>query len=301
MKFGVVLPTYPAGASIAGVIDVAKAGEDLGFVSAWTTDHVILPKEQAGPYESIFEPLLTLAHISSFVKSINLGISVIVVPQRNGIVLAKELATLDHLCAGRLIVGIGAGWNEDEYRMLGNGDRFKVRGAHLDETVEVWRHLWTNPQQPFKGKYYDLPPTAFGPLPVQEGGPRIWVGGSSEGARARAGRVGEAWHPVGLTAAEISSMPETLVVSARGASRSAPKIAPRLPIWLGEKRWSSTTANKMHTLSGTPEEISQELREYEQAGAEEVICLFGSADSGVVIDQMRRFSEEIMPEFSNRS
>lgn len=298
MKFGVVLPTFPAGASIDGIMEVAQAAEELGFGSGWTTDHVILPRDQAGPYESIFEPLLTLAHISAVVKNIDLGISVIVVPQRNVIVLAKELATLDHLSSGRLIVGIGAGWNEEEFRMLGYADRFGVRGAYLDETVEVWRHLWSNPDEPFKSEYFDLPSSAFDPLPVQKGGPRIWVGGSSKRARERAGRVGEAWHPVGIPAGDIPTMLEPVRAAASNGNRTAPLVAPRLPIWIGEKRQTSTTANKMHTLSGSADEILQELRDYERAGVEEIVCLFGSEDGSIVVDQMRKLSEEIMPAFA---
>src|SRR5690242_12935569 len=177
MKFGVVLPTYPAGATVAGVVAVAKAAERLGFASVWTTDHVVLPPEQAGPYAEILEPLLTLAYIAPLTNRVRLGVSVIVVPQRNGVILAKELATLDRLAGGRLIVGVGAGWSEEEFRMLDAGARFRRRGAYLDETLRLWRHLWSTPGEPFQGTFYDLPPVAFGPGPVRPDGPPIWVGG----------------------------------------------------------------------------------------------------------------------------
>lgn len=298
MRFGIALPTYPAGATVDGVVDVAQAAEELGFSSAWTTDHVILLKDEAGPYESILEPLMTLAYVSHAVTKLTLGTSVIVVPQRNGIVLAKELATLDHLCKGRLIVGVGAGWNESEFQMLGSGERFKVRGAYLDETIRVWQHLWTTPDQPFSGDFYDLPAVAFGPKPAQAGGPPIWVGGSSAAARRRAGRVGSAWHPVGTPANELTSMISVVRDSAKEAERSTPIVSPRLPVWLGETQAESQTARKMQLLAGQPDWMIDELTRYADAGANEIICLFGSENSNLVIQQMERFATEVMPAFS---
>jgi probable F420-dependent oxidoreductase len=298
MEFGIALPTYPAGATVDGVVEVSQAAEELGFSSAWTTDHVILLADEAGPYESIFEPLMSLAYVAGFARRIKLGISVIVVPQRNGIVLAKELATLDHLCQGRLIVGVGAGWNEAEFKMLGYGDRFRFRGAYLDETIAVWQHLWTTPEMPFQGKYYELPSVAFGPKPVQAGGPPIWVGGSSGGARRRAGRVGEAWHPVGIPAGDIEEMSKLVREAAAAESRQTPAIAPRLPMRLGTEQRESKTARKMQILIGEPEQMVKELRAYQKAGASEIICLFGDPRSADVIAQMSRFSAEVMPAFS---
>lgn len=299
MRFGIVLPTYPAGATVEGFVRVAEAAERLGFTSAWTTDHVIMPPEQAGPYSEIFEPLMTLAYLSAVTKRITLGISVIVVPQRSGIVLAKELATLDHLCGGRLIVGVGAGWNEAEFQMLGAGERFHQRGAHLDETIAVWRHLWTRPEEPFQGRFYNLPPVAFGPLPVQPGGPSIWVGGSSLAARRRAGRVGAAWHPVGSSAEDIAEQSVLVRQAAEAAGRPAPEIAPRLPMWLGQGATAQMTASgRLQTLVAEPDEMVERLAAYQRAGASEIVCLFGSPDGDAVVEQMERFSEEVMPHLS---
>lgn len=298
MQFGVTLPTYPKGASIEGVLSVIHAAEELGFSSAWTTDHVILPKDEAGPYESIFEPLMTLAYSAGFAKTLTLGISVIVVPQRNGIVLAKQLATLDHLCRGRLIVGVGAGWSEEEFRMLGYHDRFGVRGAYLDETLKMWKHLWTTPEEEFHGKFYTLPGTAFGPPPMQEGGPAIWVGGSSKGARRRAGRWGEAWHPVGISAEEIARLSPLVSDAALEHGRPMPKISPRLPLRMGKVQMDAPTARKMTVLSGDADQMIEHIMRYQEAGVKEVICLFGDPDGEEVVKQMSEFSREVMPAFT---
>ena len=298
MRFGITLPTYPEGASIKGVLSVIQAAEDLGFSSAWTTDHVILPKESAGPYASIFEPLMMLAHASAFTKTLTLGISVVVVPQRNGIVLAKQIATLDHLCGGRLVVGVGAGWSEDEFRMLGYQDRFRVRGAFLDETMMLWRHLWTTPEAEFRGHFYDLPPTAFGPLPLQQGGPPIWVGGSANGALRRAGERGAAWHPVGLSAEDIARLSPVVREAASAQGRPMPIVAPRLPMHLGPKHAEAPTARKMTVLSGDAGHMVDHLQRYRDAGVQEVVCLFGDPDGEEVVKQMEQFSRLVMPAFA---
>lgn len=300
MRFGITLPTYPAGATVEGVTRVAQAAERLGFSSAWTTDHVILPVDQAGPYREIFEPLMMLAYLAALTEQIKLGISVIVVPQRNGIVLAKELATLDHLTKGRLIAGVGAGWNQAEFEMLDAGDRFHVRGRHLDETLRVWRHLWTTPEQPFEGRYYQLPAVAFGPKPYQDGGPPIWVGGPSEGARRRAGRFGAAWHPVGISAEDLAANSKLVLETAEAEGRPAPELVPRLPMVLGKETgdWQMT-ANPSATLVAEPAEMVEKLAAYQEAGAAEIVCLFGSPEPDYVIEQMERFREEVMPHFAS--
>ncbi len=298
MEFGISLPTYPEGATVEGFVAVARAAERLGYTSAWTTDHVIMPPEQAGPYASIFEPLMVLAYLAAQTESVRLGISVIVVPQRNGIVLAKELATLDHLSGGRLVVGVGAGWNEAEFRMLDAGERFHRRGLYLDETLRVWRHLWTDPAQPFAGRFYDLPEVAFGPLPLTAGGPPVWVGGSSEAARRRAGRSGAAWHPVNVPADEIATQFAVVQQAAEDAGRAAPVIAPRLSMQFGTSYGGPVSASGARALeAGSSDEMVEKLGAYRDAGVSEIICHFGFPDGNAVVEAMERFAAEVMPAF----
>jgi probable F420-dependent oxidoreductase len=293
----VILPTYPAGATVAGVAQVAQAAERLGFASVWTTDHVILPPDQAGPYADILEALLTLAYVAPLTTRVKLGISVIVVPQRNGVVLAKELSTLDQLSGGRLIVGVGAGWSDAEFQMLGVGDRFHHRGAYLDETLRLWEHLWTTPETPFRGKFYDVGTAAFAPGPVQPGGPPIWVGGSSAGARRRTGKFGAAWHPVGISAADLAAQAVLVRETAAQAGRPAPEIAPRLPVELGAGG-EALAVGKMKTIAGSPDEIVAQLREYAAVGVAEIDCLFNSPDGNAVVEQMEIFAEKVMPQLA---
>jgi probable F420-dependent oxidoreductase len=297
VRFGVVLPTYPTGATVEGVVQVAQTAERLGFTSIWTTDHVILPPDQAGPYAEILEPLLTLAYVAPLTSRVRLGISVIVVPQRNGVVLAKELATLDRLCGGRLVVGVGAGWSEAEFEMLGVGERFHHRGAYLDETLRLWQHLWTTPETPFQGRFYDIPTAAFGPGPIQPGGPSIWVGGSSEGARRRAGIFGSSWHPVGISSSDLAEQARLVQRAANEAGREAPDLAPRLPLQFSAGR-GALAVERMQMIGGSPEEVVRQLRDYADAGVSEIVCLFNSPEGNFVVEQMELLAERVMPALS---
>lgn len=298
VRFGVALPTYPAGMTVEGVVEVAQAAERLGFVSAWTTDHIVLPIDEAGPYGSILEPLMTLAYVAALTKTLTLGVSILVVPQRNGIVVGKQLTTLDRLSRGRLIVGVGAGWNEAEFAMLDAGDRFHRRGAYLDETLRLWQHLWESPATPFEGQFYQLPPVAFGPGPTQSGGPPIWVGGDATAALHRAGRFGAAWHPVAPTVEEVRTGMDTIRQAAAAAGRPRPILAPRFPMEMGQPAAGQITASNLAVMRGEPEQIVESLKPYEAVGAEEIVCLFGASNPAGVLAQMEQFAGSVMPAFT---
>ena len=157
--------TSPTARSPEGIDAAAALAERLGWSTVWTTDHVLVPTADAGDYGRIYDALMTLAWVAARHHRVRLGTSVIVVPQRNGVVLAKQLATLDSLSGGRVIAGVGVGWNETEFANLGAADRYHVRGAYLDETIRLWRHLWSGSTEPFAGRFHTIPDFAFGPLP----------------------------------------------------------------------------------------------------------------------------------------
>ena len=148
MDYGLCLPNFPDGASVEGIEAAAGVAARLGWSTVWTTDHVLVPGSAAADYGRIYDAILTLAWVGANQPGIRLGTSVIVVPQRNAVVLAKELASLDALSGGRVVFGVGVGWNEAEFSNLGMADRFHVRGAYLDETIRLWRHLWSGSTEP---------------------------------------------------------------------------------------------------------------------------------------------------------
>ena len=118
--------------------------------------------------------------------------------------LAKELATLDDLTDGRVIAGVGIGWNETEFANLGMADRFRVRGAYLDETIAVWRHLWSGSAEPFQGRFHSFDDFAFAPLPRHGAALPIVVGGRAEPALKRAGRLGDGYQSSASSAAKYA-------------------------------------------------------------------------------------------------
>jgi len=140
VEFGVCLP-YGPGASIEAVEAAAEAAERLGWSDVWVTDHLLVDRADADDYGWITEAVTTLAYLAGRTTRVRLGASVLIVPMRNAVLLAKELATIDVASRGRVIAGVGVGWSEREFATLGASDRFHVRGAYTEETVRLWRHL----------------------------------------------------------------------------------------------------------------------------------------------------------------
>jgi alkanesulfonate monooxygenase SsuD/methylene tetrahydromethanopterin reductase-like flavin-dependent oxidoreductase (luciferase family) len=178
VKFGLSLRNTGTGSSLEAIEAGAETAEHLGWETVWTTDHVLVPHSAAVEYGRTFEAIATLAWVGARHPRLKLGTSVIVVPQRNAVLLAKELATLDVLSDGRLIAGVGIGWSEGEFANLGVADRFHRRGAYLDETIRLWRHLWSGSADPFEGDFHAFRDFVFGPVPVQGERLPIVVGGA---------------------------------------------------------------------------------------------------------------------------
>ena len=137
MDFGLILPSYRAGASTESIDAASAAAARLGWHSVFTTDHLLVePSKRSEDYYTLYDALNTLAYLAAKQPTLKLGASVVVVPMRNAVELAKELSTIDSLSGGRLIVGVGVGWNETEFQHLGYGERFSQRGAYLTEAVD---------------------------------------------------------------------------------------------------------------------------------------------------------------------
>ena len=168
----------------AKIADAARRAEQAGYESIWVSDHLLVP-ESGGrlPPIEILEPIATLAYVAAVTSRIKLATSVIVVPYRNAIHLAKELATLDRLSSGRVVAGVASGWLEAEFRALGVS--FEKRGAYTDEAIKLMRAAWSSAIPEFHGEFFDLSGMRFGPRPAAGNIP-IWVGGTSRRARSAA-------------------------------------------------------------------------------------------------------------------
>ncbi len=205
MKFALAFSNIGPFAEPAAALAFARAAESAGFESIWTVEHVVVPAgyESTYPYDPsgrmpgpedapIPDPLVWLSFLASATSTLRLGTGVLVLPQRNPVILAKELATLDYLSGGRLLFGIGSGWLEEEFDAI--GIPFSERGRRTDESVSALRALWAQEQSTFEGEFVSFRDCIMRPQPVRGSIP-VHVGGHSKMAARRAGRLGDGFFP----------------------------------------------------------------------------------------------------------
>lgn len=205
MKFGVAFANVGPMAHPEGAVAFAQATEEAGFESMWTVEHTVVPAgyQSAYPYSSsgrmpgpedsdIPDPLIWLSFVAGATSSIRLGTGILILPQRNPVVLAKEVATLDRLSGGRVELGIGVGWLEEEFDVI--GVPFTERGARTDDHIKALRALWTEDKASHDGPFGSFSGAISRPQPTQSRIP-IVVGGHSKAAARRAGRLGDGFFP----------------------------------------------------------------------------------------------------------
>ena len=200
MRIGVVFPQTEIGDDPAIVKDYAQTAEGLGYSHLLVYDHVLgaSPANRpnwTGPYTSdtlFHEPFVLFGYMAGITERIELVTGVIILPQRQTALVAKQAAEVDVLSGGRLRLGVGIGWNEVEYEGL--NESFGNRGKRIEEQIEVMRRLWTEPVVDFKGKWHTIPEAGINPLPVQRPIP-VWIGGGAEAVLERTGRMGDGWFP----------------------------------------------------------------------------------------------------------
>ena len=289
MDFGLILPSYRVGATVEGIDAATDAVARLGWHSVFTTDHLLVePSERSEDYFEVFDAVVTLAHIGARRPELRLGASVIVVPMRNAVVLAKELATVDALSGGRLIVGVGVGWNQTEFGHVGEGDRFTRRGAYLDETLLLWRQLWSGSTEPFHGRFHEFDEIRFGPLPAQGANVPIWVGGRSEAALRRVGRAGDAYHASASSPAQLAVRIPIIAAAADEAGRPMPLLSARVRVVFGPKD------DAWYALSGTPEQMAAEIGAWQEIGAGHLAFDFVETDARRCVELIERFDAEVL-------
>jgi len=193
MKLGICVPNYGELSSPEEIKNIAVEAEKAGFDSVWCTDHLLMPRKSGTPYEKIFDSITTLAYLSGVTSKVRLGISSLITAMRNPVVVAKQLATIDNLSNGRIMLATSAGWNQNEFSNLGSD--FHNRGKRLDESIRLIRALW-NGETSFESKILNhrFNDFVFEPRPVQKHVP-IWIAGNSMAAMKRAVKLGDGWHP----------------------------------------------------------------------------------------------------------
>ena len=217
MKFGLRYCNTGRFVDPARAAELVQAGEEAGFESAWTVDHVVVPAgyESAYPYSPdgkmadgndqirLPDPLIWMAYVAQATSRIKLATGILIVPQRNPVVTANQIATLDYMSGGRILLGIGVGWLEEEFNAIGAS--FPDRGARTDEFVAAMRALWTEEKPSFHGETVHFDNAYCHPQPAQASVPII-VGGHSKAAARRAGRLGDGFFPARDAPAELIAL-----------------------------------------------------------------------------------------------
>jgi len=290
MQYGLGLPSLGDDSTREGVEAAAEIAERLGFADIWVTDHLLVDASAAEDYGRIFEAVTTLAYLAGRTTTVRLGASVIVVPMRNAIVLAKELATIDVFSRGRLTVGVGAGWSAPEFANVGVPERMRERGAYVDETVRVWRHLWSGATWPFHGRFHTFDDFVFGPLPEQGGAVPIWIGGRQEAALRRVGRLADAYHASATPPGAYEPRIPIIRAAAEEAGRPMPSLSARVRVRMG-----STDRSDGYALRGSPDEVAAEVRAFAAIGVTHLLLAFAEHDPEGLARAAERFMAEVVP------
>ena len=218
MRVGIHLPHIGRKAGPQAIRRAAVQAEELGFADAWASEHIIVPRDAPYPPSAIFyDPVLTLTWAAACTSRIGLGTSVLVLPMRHPLPLAKELATLQNLSEGRLILGAGVGWLEAEFAAL--GAPFALRGRRMDEGIALMRAVWSQDPVSFAARHIPAVVEDMRMLPQPEKPIPIWIGGSSEPALKRALRL-DGWH-----GSRVSPEEATPIARRLRAQRPEPEFA----------------------------------------------------------------------------
>jgi probable F420-dependent oxidoreductase len=229
MEFGICIPHYGKPIDIPKILDTVRQAEELGFDSVWVTDHILVPQTLEIIYrDHMLEPLTLLNYVAAITRRVKVGTSVIILPYRNPIVLAKMLATTDQLSGGRLIFGAAVGWMEPEFAAL--RAPFADRGAYSDECLRLIKTLWTQEKVSFDGQFFTFADMQASPRPLQQPHPPIWVGGNSVRARRRVAELGDGWHATAMPLEELKAGIADVRTKWAGRGRAGePAFSMRMP------------------------------------------------------------------------
>jgi probable F420-dependent oxidoreductase len=310
VRYGFYLPTRGPLANGPAVVALARGGERLGFHSAMIADHVVFPVEVSSRYPytvsgahpshgDALEVLSMLAFVAGRTERLRLVTSVLILPYRNPVLTAKMVATIDVMSEGRVTLGVGVGWLEEEFAALGATD-FARRGAVSDEYLEILRKLWTQSPVSHAGEFYSFKALRCEPQPVQKPYPPIWVGGHSRAALRRAARYGDGWHPIGAIAAvplppaELRAKLDELkrLTEAEGRDFSALTISYKAPLY--DVALPGPDGGR-RPFSGTAEQVADDIRAFAAIGVDELILDFRGESLGESLERMERFAAEVRP------
>ncbi len=288
------LPQWGPDATRDGVLSVARMAEQAGVDSVWVADHVVYPLRSTSTYpyradgppfaavDGFLDAFTTLAAVAGATDRVMLGTSVLVLPMRDPLEVAKSVATLDVLSGGRVVVGVGAGWWREEFEAL--GAPFVGRGQRMDEQIGILRELWTEGIVRGHHGHYSYDELVSRPLPIQSGGPRILIGGMGAVARRRAALIGDGWHCLGSHDPTLAEGFAEVTRIARQAGRREGAVS------------LSTSAG----LPADPAKAVERLARLRAAGVSHVVLNVAENTCAATCMAIERLGDEILPELASK-
>jgi probable F420-dependent oxidoreductase len=268
MKVGVNLVNFGPGVSVDAMLRWTRLVEALGYHLVMTSDHVAVTPDVSGRYPAPFyEPFTLLGWLAATTRTMEIGTTVVVLPYRHPLEVARMAANVDRLSGGRLIFGVGAGWARQEFAALGVD--FERRGAITSEYLAAIKTLWTQDVATFKGRFVSFENVDTRPRPARSPHPPIWVGGATDAALRRAVRYGDAWHPIRSKIGWLrdTGLPRIREIAEK-ESRSVPALCPRIRL-----RLTDTPMDEAQRVAGegTLDQVRADLAALESLGADYVL------------------------------
>jgi len=291
MRFGLVLPSIGPGTGPDALEAAAGACVEHGWTSVWVTDHLLVPRgPEEAEYGSLLEAVCSLTWVAARFGGLTVGTSVLVPAMRDAPLLAKQLATLDILTGGRLVVGVGASDAHDdaEYANLGKTDRFARRGAYLDESVALWRHLWAGRTEPFVGEFHQLKDFCFQPRPPQGAGIPIWCGGRSQRAIRRTAELADGYHAAQTGPEQLRARLPQIAAAVAATGRRLPTVSVRARVKF------DTEPGPVYSICGSAEAMTEQLLQFAALGVSDLVLVLASSDPAGITELARRLQREVI-------
>ncbi|TME96214.1 MAG: LLM class F420-dependent oxidoreductase [Chloroflexi bacterium] len=291
MIIGLNLPNYGSLGYRDAIVAIAQTAEALGYASLWTNDHVLIPTSRPEPFGNVLESLTTLSYLAASTSRIQLGTGILVLPQRDPVLVAKQAATISHLSGGRLAMAVGVGYIKEEYCYL-RAD-FSNRGHLADEYISAMRELFESDTPEFHGPHINYSDVLFSPRPS----PRIpiLVGGDSPAALKRAATLGDGWYGLWQSPDQV----RTAIARINAIGRKSQfEVSLRVLTRVGGPIPDSDSET---TLQGDVDAIVQKIQRYSDAGVDRIVIELVSSELDDFLRQLNRFAYEITPRITRTS
>ena len=297
-QIGVTIPNNWGVADPQEVLALGPEAEQMGYDSIWVMDHLfntgyIRERLEDRPY---YHPMAILSYMSATTSRVTLGTSVLVLPYHNPVELAKYAATLDQMSGGRVTLGVGVGAMTEEFEAL--GIPMSQRGSLTNECINLMRELWASTKPEYHSRNWDFSDLYFSPKPAQASIP-LWVGGSSPGALRRTARLGDGWHPTGLSPEDFAIGRTEIQSLARAAGRNPDDIAmsTRVEVEVHGGPSSQRAASRARLPGDDMGALRAGLEAFSEAGVQHFILALNSGDISAIRSVMAKIADEIIPAF----